>query len=90
MGTIIATYVLTNYNSSVTAVLDKHALLKTRTITLRPSSPWFTDDLPKEKQLKRSLERKASSGLSSDRARFREQCNRYYSLIDHVINQIKT
>ena len=76
--------VLTNYNSSVTAVLDKYAPLKTRTITLRPSSPWFTDDLQKEKQLKCSLERKVSSGLPSDRARFREQCNRYYSLIGHA------
>ena len=46
--------IVASYNSSVTTVLDKHAPLKTRNITLRPNSPWFTDDLQKEKQLKRS------------------------------------
>ena len=76
--------IVTSYNSSVTTVLDKHAPLKTRTVTIRPNSPWFTDDLQKEKHLKRSLERQASSGLQSDLAKFREQCNRYYSLIDQA------
>ena len=32
-----------SYNKTLTAVMDKHAPVKTRTIVVRPRVPWYTD-----------------------------------------------
>ena len=34
-----------DYNKLLSDLLDKHAPLKTRFITLRPAAPWYTDDI---------------------------------------------
>ena len=68
------------YNTSLIGLLDKHAPLKTRTITIRPSAPWYTEDIREEKQKRRALERRwRRTGLTVDRERFVEQC--------HVVNE---
>ena len=65
-----------DYNKLLSDLLDKHAPLKTRFITLRPAAPWYTDDIKLEKQKRRRLERRwRSSGLTVDRELFVEQCN---------------
>ena len=38
-------YLITLYNTTLIGLLDKHAPLKTRTITIRPSAPWYTEDI---------------------------------------------
>ena len=63
------------YNTLVIGLLDKHAPLKTRTITIRPSAPWYTEDIREEKQKRRALERRwRRTELMVNRERFVEQC----------------
>ena len=46
------------YNSTLSDLIDKHAPLKTREVTIRPSAQWYSDDLHTIKLEKRKLERK--------------------------------
>ena len=46
---------LTLYNTSLIGLLEKHAPLITRNITIRPSAPWYTEDIREEKQKRRAL-----------------------------------
>ncbi|XP_068675919.1 protocadherin Fat 4-like [Montipora foliosa] len=34
-----------SYDDVISAIVDKHAPLVTKTITVRPNSPWYTDDI---------------------------------------------
>ena len=80
-------YLITLYNTTLIGLLDKHAPLKTRTITIRPSAPWYTEDIRQEKQKRRALERCwRRTGLTVDRERFVDQCQ----VINEFILQAKT
>jgi hypothetical protein len=46
------------YNNTLKAHFDKYALLKTKTITVRPRVPWFNEQLRKAKRERRNAERK--------------------------------
>ena len=46
------------YESQLSTILDKHAPVKTRVVTVRPSSPWYTDGIKAEKVKRRKLERR--------------------------------
>ena len=62
-------------NTSLTSLVEKHAPLQTKTITLRPSNPWYNDELHQEKHTKRKLERKwKKSKLTIDHEIYRNQC----------------
>ena len=39
-------------------VVDNHVSLRTMTVTLRPDCPWYTDELPEEKQRRQRAELK--------------------------------
>ena len=43
----------------LTSLLDVHAQVKKKTITLRPSSPWYTEEIHLQKNIKRRLERRS-------------------------------
>ena len=45
------------YNSTLSSLLDKHAPLMEKTITIRPSAPWMTDELRIEKRVLSKAER---------------------------------
>ena len=45
------------FNSTITLILDKHAPLKTVTVTPRNKNPWFTPNLLTERRKRRQLER---------------------------------
>ena len=45
------------YNSTLTDILDSHAPVQTKTITVKHQSPWFTEEIHKAKQLRRRAER---------------------------------
>ena len=45
------------YESTLESILNKHAPLKKRIITQRPSNPWYNDDIRKEKAKCRRLEK---------------------------------
>ena len=52
----------------MTAILDKHAPVKEQTVTIRPNTAWYTDDLRRAKQERKALERKRrKSSLEVDR-----------------------
>ena len=63
------------YSDGLSSLVDMHAPLRTKTIVLRPSCPWYSDDLHEAKHLRRKLERKwRCSKLTIDHQIYREQC----------------
>lgn len=73
------------YNSTLSSVLDQHAPLRSRTITLRQRAPWFNDDIKKAKREKRKAERRwRSSKLDSDLQLFKSKRNRMMFLMDNA------
>ena len=46
------------YNSTITGLIDKHAPLITRVITIRQRTPWFSEDLSEAKRQLRRAERR--------------------------------
>ena len=71
-----------HYNSRLNTLVDKHAPLQNKTITIRPKAPWFTDDIQEAKRCKRRAERRMiKSGLSTDRELYRQECEAYYERI---------
>jgi hypothetical protein len=45
------------YNSTLSAILEKHAPMIRKEVIIRPKSPWYTDDIRSAKQAKRKVER---------------------------------
>ena len=49
---------LTNaYNNTLSNLLDKHAPLKSKIVTIHPTSPWYTPEIHEAKKVKRKAER---------------------------------
>ena len=70
------------YTQELTDLVDKHAPERTKTITLRPTSPWYTQELHDAKHLKRKLENKwQKTQLTVDHEIYREQCAEYNKLL---------
>ena len=68
------------YNVTLKSMVDTHAPLKTRTVTVRPYFPWFTEEIAIEKR--RALERRwRSAGLPSDYRSYVFQCDVVNSLL---------
>jgi hypothetical protein len=62
------------YNTTLNSLLDKHAPLKQRTVTIRPSNPWYTDEISEAKKLRKRLERRwRKTKLVIDRDLFKDQ-----------------
>ena len=63
------------YNSTVSGLIDTHAPLTTKHVTLRPHAPWYTDTLREAKHKRRKLERGwRNSQLTVHHQQFKEQC----------------
>ena len=72
--------------TTLSDVLDKHAPLIIKTITVRPCVPWFSDEIKTAKQLCRKRERVwRRTRLSSDKELFVKARNRTV----HLINQAR-
>ena len=77
-----ATSLLDQYDDTMSALLDKHAPLETRTITVRPKVPWFNGDIKIAKQKRRQLERRwRQSRLTIHLDIFKEQKRHVNKLI---------
>ena len=51
-------------------------------VTLRPSAPWYSDEIALEKRKRRQLERCwRKSGLEIDKQQFANQCSRVWELM---------
>ncbi len=74
-----------SYNTTLSKLIDQHAPMKERTVTIRPSAPWYTDEIKIAKQLRRKLERKwRLSKLVIDRELYMNQCKRVTTKIDEA------
>ena len=55
------------YDSVLSSILDKHAPLRKRVITIRPRAPWYSEEIKEQKVICRRLERRwRRSRLTSD------------------------
>ena len=63
------------FNEGLTSLIDKHAPLRTKTITQHPDCPWYTDELHEAKHLRRKLERRwLKNRLTVNHQIYRDQC----------------
>ena len=46
------------YNTTLAGLLDRHAPLKTKTVTVRPQVPWYSEEIYEAKRVRRRAERK--------------------------------
>jgi len=57
---------VSDYDSSLSSILDKHAPLKTKTLVCRRRVPWFNSDIKSSIKAKRKTEKKWRSSKSQD------------------------
>ena len=63
------------YESTLSRLLEQHAPIKKRVVTLRPAAPWYNDHIRMEKAKRRKLERIwRKNKLTINREMFVEQC----------------
>lgn len=55
------------YNTTLAELLDRHAPLKTKIVTVRPQVPWYTEEIREAKRERRRAERRwRSTGTFAD------------------------
>ena len=70
------------YNDNLSALVNKHAPLCTREITLRPDAPWYSEELREAKHERRRRERKwCHTKLTIHNQLYREQCRTVAKLV---------
>ena len=73
---------ITQYNDVLSSILDIHAPVKTKTVTLRPAAPWYSMEINNLKKHRRRLERRwRRTKLPVDRQSFIDQCRAVHNLI---------
>ena len=71
------------YDNVLCLLLDRHAPIKQRVVTVCPSAPWRSTEIAQNKRIRRKLERKwRSTLLQSDRELYVHQCSVVNNLID--------
>ena len=77
--------IVDTYSHVLTSLIDKHAPMRTKLITLRPSCPWYNQELHDAKHLRRKLERRwRKSRLTIDHEIYRTQCSLVNKLLRHA------
>ena len=83
---VVLTDLVSCYGSTMTSLLDKHAPLQKKTITVRPRVPWFNNEIKEAKRLRRRNETiRRRTGLESDRVEFIKARNH----ANHVMEQAR-
>ncbi|CAB3978629.1 Hypothetical predicted protein [Paramuricea clavata] len=73
---------VSSYNTTLSALLDRYAPVKTNTVTVRPKVLWYTEEILKAKIERRRAERKwRSSVADSDVRLFKKRRNRVTYLL---------
>ena len=78
---------VSQYESTVSDILDKYAPWKTRSVKVRTEVSWFNDDIRTARKICRQLERKwrKNGKLAIQRQEYRNQCK----VVRNLINQAK-
>jgi len=72
------------YETTLRSILDSHAPLKKKIVTLRPVSPWYTEDIHQLKLTKRRLERRwRASRLQVDREIYTKHCQHVNTMMSN-------
>ena len=70
------------YNTTLVNLLDRHAPLKTKTVTVRPHLSWYSEEIREAKRERRRLERKwRSTRSAADFELFKKKKNRVTYLL---------
>ena len=70
------------YDTGLRRIVDHHAPLVVKTVWLKPNSPWYTDELRREKHNRRRAEQKRlRMGLVVDMQGHRMQC----MVVNHIL-----
>ena len=70
------------HNTKLASLLNSHAPVRNKVVTLRPKSPWFTPEIKDQKAKLRRLERRwRKSRLTVDREIYTQQCAVVHRLI---------
>ncbi|WAR29084.1 hypothetical protein MAR_002652 [Mya arenaria] len=83
------------YNTGLQELLDKHAPLQTKVITIRQNTPWYNDSLRAAKRNRRKAERKMrKSNLTVHTEIYKEPCIIYNKLMlqtkkDYYLSKIE-
>ena len=73
---------VSEYERILSSVLNELAPMKEKTITLRPTNPWFTEDIKQQKCLMRNREQAwRKYKLPSNWRAFQIECNKYKSML---------
>ena len=76
-----------SYQNVLSTLLDTYAPVKTKTVTLRPATPWYTPEIQEQKIRKRRLERRwRTTKLTVDREVYTQQC----IVVNRTISAAKT
>ena len=76
------TDLLPQYQNDLDGLLEIHARLKRRVVTLRPSTPWYNDELASAKRERRKLERHwRKTKLTVHQRLYKDKCKQVRSLI---------
>ena len=76
------------YNSTLSALLDKHAPLRTRTRVSRPMVPWYSNEIDDAKRSRRKAERKwRRTRLPVDFADFKRKRNKVTNLMNKALEE---
>ena len=79
------------YDNVLRSLLDRHAPIKQRGVTVRPSSPWYSTEIAQNKRIRRKLERKwRSTLLPSDCELYVHQCSVVNNLTDSAKSSYHT
>jgi exonuclease III len=74
-----------NYDSTLRAILEKHAPVQYKVKVVRPRVPWFNNDLMRLKARRRKLEKKMrKTNNVSDISTYRNVCNEYCLLLKNT------
>lgn len=75
------------YNSVLSDLINKHAPLKTKVITVHPAAPWYSDEIAAARRQRRKAERKwRQSGLTVHKQMFAAANENVITLIDIAKN----
>jgi len=75
------------YNTTLAGLLDRHAARKTKTVTVRPQVPWYSEEIREAKRARRHAERRWKTTRSvAHLVLFKQHKNH----VTHLLKEAKT